>query len=183
RIVPEHFWMARRFLPVILPGALLFVSAAAFSTAPAAWRGRTLRWTVGAIFVALLGAAFVRTSEPVRRHIEYEGLIPKIEALSERFDADDLVLVESRDAGGDVHVLATPLAYIYARNVLVLASAKPDRGDMAAFVQWARTKYKRVFFIGGGGTDLVSPEFGVRPVTSERFEVPEFESTTDRLPA
>src|SRR5690606_1310742 len=96
RIVPEHFGMARRVLPVILPGALLFVSAAAFSTAPAAWRGRTLRWTVGAIFVGLLGAAFVRTSEPVRRHIEYEGLIPKIEALSERFDADDLVLVESR---------------------------------------------------------------------------------------
>ena len=32
RIVPEHFWMSRRFLPVILPGALLFVCAAAFAT-------------------------------------------------------------------------------------------------------------------------------------------------------
>ena len=29
RIVPEHFWMTRRFLPVILPGALLFAAAAA----------------------------------------------------------------------------------------------------------------------------------------------------------
>ena len=26
RIVPDHFWMARRFLPVILPGALLFAA-------------------------------------------------------------------------------------------------------------------------------------------------------------
>ena len=26
RIVPEHFWLARRFLPVILPGALLLVA-------------------------------------------------------------------------------------------------------------------------------------------------------------
>ena len=29
RIVPEHFWVARRFVPVILPGALLLVAAAA----------------------------------------------------------------------------------------------------------------------------------------------------------
>ncbi len=29
RIVSDHFWMARRFLPVILPGALLFAAAAA----------------------------------------------------------------------------------------------------------------------------------------------------------
>ena len=31
RIVPEQFWMARRFLPVILPGALLFAAAAALA--------------------------------------------------------------------------------------------------------------------------------------------------------
>lgn len=183
RIVPEHFWMSRRFIPVILPGALLFVCAAAFSTAPADWRGRALRWTVGAVFVVLLGLAFLRTSAPVLHHVEYEGLIPKVEALAARFGDDDLVLVESRDAGGDVHVLATPLAYIYARNVLVLASAKPQKADMAVFIDWARTKYRRVFFIGGGGTDLVSPAYGVRPRVSERFDVPEFESTTDRFPA
>lgn len=182
RIVPEHFWMSRRFIPVILPGALLFVCAAAFSTAPAAWRGRTLRWTVGAVFVALLGAAFVRTSGPILHHVEYEGLIPKVEELAGRFGGNDLVLVESRDSGGDVHVLATPLAYIYARNVLVLASAKPDKAAMSAFIDWARAAYDRVYFIGGGGTDLVSPNYGVRPVVSERFEVPEFESTSGRFP-
>lgn len=182
RIVPEHFWMSRRFIPVILPGALLFVCAAAFSSAPAAWRGRALRWAVGVVFVGLLGASFLRTAEPIRDHIEYEGLVPKVEALADRFGPNDLVLVESRDSGGDVHVLATPLAYIYARNVLVLASAKPEKADMAAFVAWARTQYERVFFIGGGGTDLVSPHYGIRPLASERFEVPEFESTADRFP-
>ena len=29
RIVPEHFWMSRRFLAVILPGMLIFACAAA----------------------------------------------------------------------------------------------------------------------------------------------------------
>ena len=38
RIVPEHFWAARRFIPVILPGALLLVAAAALTGV----RGRLL---------------------------------------------------------------------------------------------------------------------------------------------
>lgn len=182
RIVPEHFWMARRFIPVILPGALLFVCAAAFATTTGGWRTKVVRWTVGGIFVVLLASAFMRTSEPVLDHSEYEGMIPKIEALAGRFGDDDLVLVESRDAGGDVHVLATPLAYTYARNVLLLASAKPDKADMAAFIEWALARYDRVFFVGGGGTDLVSRSYSTRPVVAERFEVPEFESTTHTLP-
>jgi hypothetical protein len=182
RIVPEHFWMARRFIPVILPGALLFVCAAAFATATNEWRARALRWTVGGIFVILLGSAFLRTSRTVLHHTEYEGLIPRIEALAGRFAQDDLVLVESRDAGGDVHVLATPLAYIYAKNVLLLASAKPEKEALAAFIGWAQTRYKRVFFVGGGGTDLVSTSYGLRPVVTERFDVPEFASTTDTFP-
>ena len=40
RIVTDHFWMTRRFLPVILPGALLFASAAALTgDASSRWIG------------------------------------------------------------------------------------------------------------------------------------------------
>lgn len=81
-----------------------------------------------------------------------------------------------------MHVLATPLAYVYAKNVLLLASARPDKPSLAAFVEWARTEYDRVYYVGGTGTDLLSHGYGMRPVTSERFQVPEFESTTDGLP-
>ncbi len=49
----------------------------------------------------------------------------------------DLLVVESRNAS-DTHVLALPLAYIYARNVLVLNSPKPDKTAFAGFLDWAR---------------------------------------------
>ncbi len=39
RIVPEHFWAARRFVPIILPGVCL---AIAFALAPAATRGASV---------------------------------------------------------------------------------------------------------------------------------------------
>jgi hypothetical protein len=174
--------MARRFLPVVLPGALLFACAAAFSTEGAGRVVRILRWAAGGTLLVLLASTFLRAARPVLPHTEYEGLIPHVEALAGRFADEDLVIVESRDAGGDVHVLATPLAYIYGRQVLLLASARPDKVAMEAFVAWARSRYRRVFFVGGGGTDLLSHNYGVRPVASDRFQVPEFESAVAELP-
>jgi hypothetical protein len=183
RIHAEHFWMARRFLPVILPGALLFVAAAALSRGQGRWPGaRLLRPLIGLVFVALLGAHYSRVSAPLLAHVEYEGLIPRIEKLAAAIGDDDLLIVESRDAGSDVHVLATPLAYIYARNVLLLHSAKPDKPALATFLDWARTRYTRVLFLGGGGTDLLSHRYDLEPLASDRFQVPEYEATTNRLP-
>jgi len=182
RIVPVHFWMARRFLPVILPGTLLLAAAAALTGV----RGRLLftravRAPIGIVFLALLAVNYARVSKPVVEHVEYAGIIPKLEHLAGRISDGDLLVVESRDAS-DVHVLALPLAYIYAKPVLVLASAAPDKGTFAAFLEWAHTKYQRVLFMGGGGTDLLSSKWDVEPVASDRFQVPEYETTSDRFP-
>jgi hypothetical protein len=182
RIVPEHFWAARRFLPVVLPGTLIFVAAAAFGTVGDGWRLKVLRPALGALFVLLLGTRFVQASRPVADHVEYSGLVPRLEQLASRFSDDDLVVVEGRDAGSDVHVIALPLAYIYAKNVLVLQPARPDKASFAAFLEWAHTKYRRVLFIGGGGTDLLSHRYAVRPVASDRFQVPEYDSALNAYP-
>jgi hypothetical protein len=109
-------------------------------------------------------------------------LIPKVEALAGRFGDRDLVIVEGRDAGSDLHVLAMPLAYIYARNVLVLDSPIPPKRAFETFVAWARTRYERVWFIGGGGTDLLTSRVTARPVASETFQVAEYASTLNAYP-
>lgn len=182
RIVPEHFWMARRFVAAVLPGAMLLIAAAAFVRGEGPGRLQLLRRSIGLVFIAALAFQYSRISAPLLAHVEYADVIPRMEKVARTFGDDDLVIVESRNAGGDVHVLAAPLAYIYARNVLVLHSPKPDKPTFAAFLDWARTKYTRVFFIGSGGTDLLSHRYGVRVVASEFFRVPEYETTTDRLP-
>jgi hypothetical protein len=132
---------------------------------------------VGVVFLGLLAAHYARNSRPLLDHVEYAGLIPQLEALAGRINDDDLVVAEGRDAGSDVHVMALPLAYIYARNVLVLYSARPDKAVFAEFLEWAWTRYARVLFIGGGGTDLLSHRYGVESLASERFQVPEYETT------
>ena len=78
--------------------------------------------------------------------------------------------------------MATPLAYVYAKNVLVLNSARPDKAAFGAFLEWARTRYQRVLFVGGGGTDLLSQRYAIKPLSSTRFQVPEYESPLNAYP-
>ncbi len=177
RVWPEHFWLARRFLTEILPGTLMFATAALFAPV---WMGkkgiRSVAAAAGLVVVFFLGRHYLAASQPIRTHVEYAGMIPEIERLAARFGDNDLVLVEAR-AASDLHTLALPLSYIWARNVLVLYSPRPDKPAFAEFLTWARGHYEKVYFIGGGGTDLVSPGIHVETVATERFAVPEYEPT------
>ena len=185
-IVPDHFWAARRFVVLILPGTVLAIAAA---LAPVAGRltlrgarvSTIVRHLVRLCLLALVAASFWNATRPILSHVEYAGVIPQVEKLAARFGDNDLLVVESRDAS-DLHVIALPLAYIYAKNVLVLATPKPDSLRFARFLSWARAKYSGVYFLGGGGTDLLSRQVAVEPVGSERFQVPEYESLRNAYP-
>ena len=183
RIVPVHYWMTRRFLPMVLPGALLLAAFAAlgrWSEHDRGWRYRA-RAAAGAVVLAALATMFWTRSAPLVGHVEYAGVIPRLEKLAQTFGDRDLVIVESRDAS-DVHVLALPLAYIYARNVLLLPNRRPDPAVMEAFIAWARRQYATVYFVGGGGTELLTRAIAVQPVATEVFQVPEWASAWNALP-
>lgn len=202
RIVPEHFWMTRRFLPVILPVCLLLVAGGTWwmarrivsplldrrarrSAAAAHRTSRAHRLIVAAlalVALAVIGRSSWAQTRQILGHVEYAGLIPRLEQLAGRFADDDLVIVESRNSS-DLHVLALPLAYIYAKPVLVLASPRPERAVVEAFVADASRRYRQVFFLGSGGTDLLTRRIGVEPVGSDRFQVPEYESPVNAYPA
>jgi hypothetical protein len=188
QIVPEHFWMARRFLPVILPSAFLLMAAGAFYGTwgrrrqdPEPRFARIARWALPAAFVVVVGLLLVRAGEPVRAHVEYQGLLARIENLSHQFGPRDLVVVESRRSS-DLHVIALPLAYTFQRNVLVLGTPRPDRLKFRGFLDWARSRYDNVYFMGSGGTDLLSRGVAVKPIATERFQVPEYQSTLNAYP-
>ncbi|HYN09501.1 MAG TPA: glycosyltransferase family 39 protein [Vicinamibacterales bacterium] len=178
KVAPNHFWMDRRFLSVILPAALVFVGAAALGSLSSWPKGRQwLRVAVGVMFLGLLGQRYAGAASPLLPHIEYEGVIPSIERLASKLTDRDLVLIESRNAGSDTHVLGLPLAYIYARKVLVLESAKPDKAQLFAFLEDARQKYDRVLFVGGGGTDLLSGRISATPIGDGRVQIKEYEAS------
>jgi hypothetical protein len=108
--------------------------------------------------------------------VEFKGLVAHVAGLAARLTDRDLLVVESRGAS-DVHVLAIPVAYLHGRRVLALENETPDKTMFETFLVDALTKYERVFFLGGGGTDLVSPGIRATPVTYVRFEAPSYLAT------
>jgi hypothetical protein len=187
RIVPEHFWVTRRYVPTILPAVLLGIATtlllplAARAENPRARAARAARYVLRLAVLALVAWGFWTATARVRPHVEYAGIIPRLEGMAARFTVQDLIVVESRNAS-DVHVLALPLAYIYDRPVLVLNSPKPDKAMFEEFLAWAQRHYRAVYFIGGGGTDLLSRRVAVESVASERFQIPEYESLRNQYP-
>jgi hypothetical protein len=183
KIVPEHFWLARRFLPVILPGALILGCAAALGSMRGPWGLPSVaRSAAGAVVLLVVAQHYVVAAAPVIPHVEYRNIIPYVEKLSTLIGPRDLAVLEARDAGSDIHVLGLPLAYIYARPVLVLASVKPDAVLFREFLADALTRYDRVLYVGTGGTSLLSRRISATALSSDRVQIDEFEVTTDRLP-
>jgi hypothetical protein len=187
RIVAEHFWVARRFLPVILPSMLLFAGAAAFYTPRPARQGWR-RWlargrqAAGTAMMIAAGWHFVQQTKPILAHVEYAGVIPRLEAVAAQIHDDDLVIIESRGAS-DVHALALPLAYVYAKNVVVLGTDLPEPADVTRFVDWAMRRFSRVLYMGGGGSRLLNRTLDARVFGEEVIRVPEYERSWGHFPA
>ena len=179
RIVPEHFWLSRRVLPIMLPGVLLFAAAAALG---GFWGGGLIRATAiriaGGLFVFWLAVQYAVAAAPVAAHVEYAGLRRYLVTLAAHVGDRDLLIVESRDVtGSDNHVFAAPLAYLYDRHVLVLESPVPDKQMLEAFLADAARTYDRVLFLGGGGTNLLSRRIAATPIADARVKLPEYEVT------
>jgi hypothetical protein len=186
RIVPEHFWMARRFLPVILPAMLLYAASAFFYTpwrptgGRAAWLLRA-RTALGLVMLAGAGWQFFQQTMPILPHVEYAGVIPRLERLAAKIGDDDLVIMESQKSS-DLHVLGLPLAYIYAKHVVVLTSDRPPAAAFDEFAEWAVRRYSRVLYLGESGKDLLSRRVDAAFVASDTFTAPEYERSRDRSP-
>lgn len=181
-IVPEHFWMSRRYVPLILPAVCLLAAVAALGTRRGTTFVRPFRWAIGIVFLLLLAQRYARASEPILEHVEFAGVIPRLERVASTIADGDLLIVESGDAGTDVHTLALPLAYIYVRNVLVFNSSAPDKLAFEGFLNWAHERYTRVLFLGAGGTDLLSPAWDAAVVNTDRFRVPEYVAGPGEFP-
>lgn len=174
RIIAEHLWMARRFLPVILPATLLFAAAAALGTWERWPRGpQAIRAIVGVLALVILGQQYRMAAAPAVSHVEFKGLVHHVDELARRFTDRDLVIFESRGSS-DVHVMAIPLAYIHGRHVLVLENEVPDKAMFASFLADALKRYDRVFMVAVGGTDLLSPNIRATAVTYVQRSVPSF---------
>ena len=134
RIASDHFWMARRFLPVILPGALLFAAAAALSGIRKGWGRRAAAWNNRRCVPRPARCRSSRArAQPILPHVEYAGVIGD----SRRWLADSAMtissLVESRTRAPRRSCARAPARVHLREDVLVLNSAEARQAAVRGF--------------------------------------------------
>ncbi len=177
-----HVWSMRRFVPVVLPLLMLFVSLAV-----AALVGRVAlprRRIVAAGIAAVLVGLVAGPSLAVVRQPLWEGALAQTAALAGRFPADAVVLLSPGLAG--THV-STSLAYLHGLDAVLAPRGTGSNlrsASMAQAVHFWRANRRPVFFVF---TDrdyfsFFAPEFSLAEFDRARIDLLMLEQTRSRAP-
>ena len=190
-ITPDHFWAARRYVPVILPAALLLAGAAVFMPVSGtdhrwlAWcatpRANTLRAAAGGLVLFVLAmqyGAATRPDPPPHRTCRDD---PRGRVACASYRAER--------SAGDAHPQCVRCPDLRVAPCLHLRPERPalrynspDPKAFGAFLDWARQHYDRVLFMGSGGTNLLTRRITPKLISTDRFRVPFYDRTLNAYP-
>jgi hypothetical protein len=176
---PDHFWAARRFVPVLFPALLLGAGGVVTLLAVEAGR-RWVRWLLPAALAVALVAGTLQATMPVARAAEYAGLPAQLEALADDFAAGDVLLFLP---GDEANRVALPLWLLHEQTVFQLrpeALAEPAlAAQVAAWESGGRPVYLLYSSRDAPWLDGLVAEYQF----SRQIAVPQVELTVAGLPA
>ena len=178
-INPDHFWMIRRFVPVTIPGLLLFAGYAIAQLA-----GVARRWRGGLVLAAgiwtLLALYSLNNLAPLWPHLEMEGVASQLAHLDEALPEGAIVVFEDPAVG---NALSVPLRYLHGRDVFVLQPNAVDQTAVQRVVRQWWEQGRQVVFLASGTAMALSPDaYSFVPLGSAELRFPVFERSLWHLP-
>jgi hypothetical protein len=160
-------WAMRRFVPLVLPALALFTAYALLSLPSLRWR---LERVVQGVVIVALFIAFLSTTGPFLRYVEYQGAWEQLEQLAARFEDGSLIFFDKEDPS--TH-LSQPLAYLFHHEVFVLQRESPDAALLAqlAAARWQRGQ-SVYLVLTGGSLRWHTPELAFVPLGDFTLRVP-----------
>jgi len=178
-ITPIHFWAARRWLTLVIPG---FSLATAYVLVAAVPRGpkRFIAVLVPGGLAAVLVIGLYKADHPLLGYVEYRGAVEQLDTLARTFPPNAVLLFPDGDAGQRYSV---PLQYIFDRTSFdVLLDPNVESAAGSAARGWLN-QGRPVFWVTTA--DLPDPSAIGLPgqlVRRQRVSLPEKIATVDRPP-
>lgn len=116
---PSHFWMMRRYIPLVFPCLTLGMAAALYFLRWAPL-GRTVRRGGVGLLLGLQLLLLVQADAPFASRYELAGMVETLAGLAERIPAQSPVFVDHFGAA-----LATPLRFLYEKEAFALPQPIP----------------------------------------------------------
>ncbi len=170
-----YIYSLRRFVPLVLPLAVILIAAACVHAGPAIaaaqhrpqWRrvGQALGFGAAAVLLLFLGY----TNLKLALHQEYLGVFADTKQLAQQIDPNDLLIFSGpRD---ETPKLATPLNYLFGRESWTITTNLPNGPKLDTWVtaQEAAGRHVHILMSAGGGK-LFLPNH--RLVAVEQVQIP-----------
>lgn len=177
QVTPMHYWAARRWLPITIPGFFLAIAYALHTLVPMR-RRRLAELVTPAAFILVILAALAGADRPLIRYVEYRGATSQIATLAGQLAPDGLSLFPNGDPGLR---LAMPLQIIFSREAIVYSSEATSGAKQAA-ESWL-VQGKPVYWIATADQGDPS-QIGLRGsvIGTQRISLPEKIGTHDTRP-
>ena len=178
-INPDHIWAMRRFLPVVVPGALLFGGIAIeFVLTLTSSAKRSLQLVVAVLLAAAVIAPAAWRTLPVATVHEHAGLGAALEDACNRMDPDDALIVVD-----DENALAQRIAQPLRSHcgIAVATTAPEDASDVLSEV--VSRPHEGSVHLAGTDVDLLSSSGDEEPVPLLVGRFALLEPTLSRPPA
>ena len=202
RIVAEHFWTSRRFVGVALPGALLLAMGALVDAGHARERHRratTARHARASVapawrnVVSLIGSAVVavligdgvlarRDAGPSTRGIR--GAHPAARATGRPDRGSRHARSSSPGTPAPISMCSpcrSPTSTLATCSCSIRSPRRARRSRHSS--PGPERGIDHVFFLGGGGTDLLTREISAAPVANDKFQVAEYDAPMNAYPS
>jgi hypothetical protein len=181
---PIHIYWVRRYVTVVIPSIMLFISYGLAQVASGKWQVASFRLRGGGILAAGLGMALValslRTSLALAGQMPYQGAVWQIGRLAEQLGDRAAVILESPLIGDP---LALPLTYLYGRDSFVLQGQNPDNGQFFDLVERWHDRGREVFYVAYDGlTRVRSDDYVFSPVGDVALDIPLPQTSFEHLP-
>lgn len=156
-ITPVHPWWVRRFLPVILPALIIGISY--FILKNKIFMRTLPKKIFAALLILIIAVPFAAMTAKIFTSDEFEGLAEILSELDQNISEPALIVFLNE---GDSHKYATPLRYIFGRDVLPLTEL--NNQSTAYLSALANEKNIYVILPPEKIKNALSTQFSLKPV-------------------
>lgn len=171
--VPNHFWLNRRFISVILP--FVFICAGYLISEML----RKNVWTriIGIVLLLAVSFSFIDGSIVVADHKELGRSVSQLEKIAEGMKEDALYIMDAKPEL-QYHLVSLPLKYIFGRNVVLFEDTADNRRRLASILPRLRDIYPEIYFCSDKWQDFSKSGIFLTLRDWDELLVRRFEHTT-----
>jgi hypothetical protein len=142
-ITPDHYWAIRRFVPIVIPGFILFCMFGLDNISNYIKNRIWQNVLIAVISMSLLVFTYY-IDKPIAAHAENDGYWQQLSVLAKTIPDDGIILAEKNDTS---EIYNTPLFMSFNKKIVPLNIYKDDK-EILNLIDGQLIKGEKVYFLG-----------------------------------